>query len=93
MARGITSTLRTAVIAGAIGFGAGVYLVPSEKADQFRAIVQSGLGAIDRVVHSDKVTYEGPCSDISYRDATRCPGGIAGLDWRPDSAGDLGNRR
>lgn len=54
MARGISSIVRTAVVAGAIGFGAGVYLVPNEKADQFRAIVQGGLGAIDRFVHSDK---------------------------------------
>ena len=38
MARGISSIVTTAVVAGAIGFGAGVYLVPNEKADQFRAM-------------------------------------------------------
>jgi hypothetical protein len=65
MARGISSTVTTAVLAGAIGFGAGVYLVPNEKADQFRtmanekadqfrAMVHGGLGAIYRVVYSDK---------------------------------------
>src|ERR1700730_5006968 len=54
MARGISSIMTTAVVAGAIGFGAGVYLVPNEKADQFRAMVQGGLGAIYRVVYSDK---------------------------------------
>jgi len=49
MARGISSIVTTAVVAGAIGFGAGVYLVPNEKADQFRAMVQGGLGAIYRI--------------------------------------------
>ena len=43
MARGISSIVTTAVVAGAIGFGAGVYFVPNEKADQFRAMVQVGL--------------------------------------------------
>ena len=65
MARGISLIVTTAVVAGAIGFGAGVYLVPNEKAnqfrtmaneraDQFRAMVQGELGAIYRVVYSDK---------------------------------------
>ena len=39
-----------AVVAGAIGFGAGVYFVPNEKADQFRAMVQGGLGVIYQVL-------------------------------------------
>ena len=58
MARGIFSIVATAVVAGAIGFGAGVYLVPNEKADQFRAMVQGGLGAIYRVVDSDKANSD-----------------------------------
>src|SRR5436190_13358974 len=69
MARGISSIVTTAVVAGAIGFGAGVYLVPNEKADQFRtmadenanqfrAMVHGGLGAIYRVVYSDKADVE-----------------------------------
>ena len=56
MARGMFSIAATAVVAGAIGFGAGVFLVPNEKADEFRAMVQSELGTIYRVVDSDKTT-------------------------------------
>jgi hypothetical protein len=69
MARGITSIVTTAVVAGAIGFGAGIYLVPNEKADEFRAIanekvnqfsavVHTGFGAIYRAVYSDKGNTE-----------------------------------
>jgi hypothetical protein len=69
MARGITSIVITAVVAGAIGSGAGVYLVPNETADQFRTManekanqfstmVHSGLGAIYRAVYSDKGNAE-----------------------------------
>ena len=54
MARGISSIVTTAVAAGAIGFAAGVYLVPKENANQFRAIVRDGLSAIFRIVRSDK---------------------------------------
>jgi PDZ domain len=81
MARGITSTLRTAVVAGAIGFGAGIYLVPSEKADQFRAIVQRGLGAIDRVVHSDKANPDIPPSESSH---TKAPAVTSRTETQPD---------
>ena len=38
---GVLSTLTTVAIAGAIGFGAGVYATPPDKADEFRALVNS----------------------------------------------------
>lgn len=46
MARGFISFLITAVIAGAIGFGAGIYVMPIEKATHFRALVKRGLDSI-----------------------------------------------
>jgi len=44
--RGLFSVLITASIAGAIGFGIGMYEVPKEKAADFRALVKRGLDAI-----------------------------------------------
>ena len=38
MARRILSTLITAAISGAVGFGAGVYATPPDQADEFRAL-------------------------------------------------------
>jgi hypothetical protein len=78
MARGII--MITAVVAGVIGSGAGVYLVPNEKADQFRTManekanqfstmMHSGLGAIYRAVYSDKSTAEPDVAAGSQRDA------------------------
>jgi hypothetical protein len=58
MARGFFSIVTTAVVAGAMGFGAGVYFVPNEKADQFRAMVHDGLGVISRVAFSKKANPE-----------------------------------
>jgi hypothetical protein len=91
VARGISSIMTTAVVAGAIGFGAGVYLVPNEKADQlramanekadqFRAMVQGGLGAIYRVVHSDKVNPDIP----SESSQTKAPGETSRTEPQPD---------
>ena len=82
MARGISLIGTTAVVAGAIGFGAGVYLVPNENADQFRAManenadqframVQGGLGAIYRVVYSDKADPDIHPSEASQMKAPR----------------------
>jgi hypothetical protein len=93
MARGISSIVTTAVVAGAIGFGAGVYLVPNEKADQlramanekadqFRAMVQGGLGAIYRVVHSAKVNPDIP----SESSQTKAPGETSRTEAQPDVA-------
>jgi hypothetical protein len=87
MARGISSIVTTAVVAGAIGFGAGVYLVPSEtadqfrtmaneKANQFRAMVYGGLGAVYRVVYSDKANVE--------PSQTKPPGEISRTEAQPD---------
>ncbi len=81
MARGISSIVRTAVVAGAIGFGAGVYLVPNEKAEQFRAIVQGGLGAIDRFVHSDKANPDIHPSESSQ---TNSPAETSRTEAQPD---------
>jgi hypothetical protein len=52
-ARRISSIAATAVVAGVIGFAAGVYLVPNENAAQFRALIKDGLGISSRVVHPD----------------------------------------
>ena len=81
MARGISSVVTTAVVAGAIGFGAGVYLVPNEKADQFRAMVQGGLGAIYQVVHSDKAN---PDSHPSESSQTKAPAETSRTEAQPD---------
>ena len=66
-ARGISSIVITAVIAGVMGFAAGVYLVPNEKANQFRAMVQDGLSAIFRIVRSDKANPDNHPSGSSQR--------------------------
>ena len=47
MARRILSTLITAAISGAVGFGAGVYATPPDQADEFRALVNSKLDEIN----------------------------------------------
>lgn len=46
MARAFVSFLITALIAGAIGFGAGIYVVPIEKATHFRTLIKRGLDSI-----------------------------------------------
>src|ERR1700720_2542046 len=81
MARGISSIVTTAVVAGAIGFGAGVYFVPNEKADQFRAMVQGGLGAIYQVVHSDKANPDNLPSESSQ---TKAPAETSHTEAQPD---------
>jgi hypothetical protein len=81
MARGLSLIVKTAVVAGAIGFGAGVYLVPNEKADQFRAMVQDGLDALYRVVHSDKAKPDIPSSESSQ---TVVPGETSRTEAQPD---------
>jgi hypothetical protein len=44
--RGFGSLVVTALTAGAIGFGAAIYLVPIEKASNFRALAKRGLASI-----------------------------------------------
>lgn len=58
MIRGILSTLITAAIAGAIGFGAGVYATPADKSDEFRALVNSKLGAISNLIDRKRAAIE-----------------------------------
>jgi hypothetical protein len=92
MARGISSIVTTAVVAGAIGFGAGVYLVPNEKADQFRAMVQGGLGAIYRIVHSDKANPDIHPSESSQTKAPKAqPDVPAGSQPGADAKCDPGD--
>jgi hypothetical protein len=92
MARGISSTVTTAVVAGAIGFGAGVYVVPNEKADQFRSManekadqfrtmVNDGLGAIYRVVYSDNANSDFHPLESSQ---TKSPGETSRTEAQPD---------
>jgi len=47
MARGV-SVLFTALVAGAIGFGAGVYVGPTKEAEKFRAFVDEKISAMKK---------------------------------------------
>ena len=58
MARGILSTLITAAISSAIGFGAGVYAAPPDQADEFRALVNSKLDEINSLTHREQAAIE-----------------------------------
>jgi hypothetical protein len=58
MARGILSTLITAAISGAIGFGAGVYTMPPDKADEFRALVNSKVDEINGLIQREWAAIE-----------------------------------
>src|ERR1700746_1494520 len=92
MARGISSIVTTAVVAGAIGFGVGVYLVPNEKADQFRTIanetadqfrtmVHGGFAAIYRAVYSDTANPDFHPSESSQ---TKLPGETSRTEVQSD---------
>jgi hypothetical protein len=50
MPRRVLSTLTTVAIAGAIGFGAGVYATPPDKADEFRALVNSKVDEVNGLI-------------------------------------------
>jgi len=58
MIRGVLSTLTTVAIAGAIGFGAGVYATPPDKADEFRALVNSKLDEINGLINGEWAAIE-----------------------------------
>jgi len=58
MARGIFSTLITVALSGAIGFGAGVYTTPPDKADEFRALVNSKLDEINELIRRERDAIE-----------------------------------
>ena len=50
MLRGLLSLLITASLAGAIGFGIGVYVVPIEQAAHFHAMVERSLDSIHETI-------------------------------------------
>lgn len=54
MMRGLFSLMITASIAGALGFGIAVSMVPIDKATQFRALAEGGLDSI----HGTIITFE-----------------------------------
>jgi len=58
MIRGVLSTLTTVAIAGAIGFGAGVYATPPDKADEFRALVNSKVDEINGLIQRERAAIE-----------------------------------
>ena len=41
----------TVLIAGAIGFGLGAYVAPTDKAVQFRALVDGKIAAMKKAIH------------------------------------------
>lgn len=52
--RGLFSTLIIMLIAGAIGFGVGVYVTPPDEAVQFHNYVNEKLDQIKQAIHSAK---------------------------------------
>jgi hypothetical protein len=58
MIRGVLSTLTTVAIASIIGFGAGVYITPPDKADEFRALVNSKLDEINGLMIRERAAIE-----------------------------------
>lgn len=59
--RGLNSFLITTSVAGAIGFGIGVSIVPIEKATQFRTLAERGLDSL----HGSIMTLEERLQQIS----------------------------
>ena len=50
----------TALIAGAIGLAAGIYLAPTEEANEFRDLVQNGIGAVKGIISPETPTSVSP---------------------------------
>ena len=50
----------TALIAGAIGLAAGVYLAPTEEANEFRDLVRNGIGAVKGIMSPQTPTSVSP---------------------------------
>ncbi len=73
MARRILSTLITALIWGAIGFGVGVYATPADKADEFRAFVNSKLDEINGLMHRGQAAIEPKAKAPSQAAAPTAP--------------------
>jgi hypothetical protein len=57
------STLITILLAGAIGFGVGVYVTPPDKAAEFHTLVNDKLDQIKDVIHSIKTKQDGNPSE------------------------------
>ena len=60
MARGSFAIPFTALIASAIGLAGGVYLAPTEEANQFRDLVQNGIGAVKGILSPQTPTSMSP---------------------------------
>ena len=73
MARRSLSTLITAAISGAIGFGVGVYATPPDKADEFRALVNSKLDEINGLMHRERAAIEPKAKAPSEAGASTAP--------------------
>jgi hypothetical protein len=50
----------TALIAGSIGLAAGIYLAPTEEANEFRDLVQNGIGAVKGIISPETPTSVSP---------------------------------
>ena len=42
----------TALIAGSIGLAAGIFLAPTDEANEFRDLVQNSIGAVEGIIVS-----------------------------------------
>jgi gas vesicle protein len=50
----------TALFAGAIGFAAGIFLAPTDEANEFRDLVRSSIGAIKGIISPETSTSVSP---------------------------------
>src|SRR5208337_3924133 len=55
----------TALIAGAIGFAAGVYLAPTDEANEFRNLLRSSIGASTETSTPVSSPTEAPQAKVS----------------------------
>jgi hypothetical protein len=53
MSRAAFQIIIAAMVAGALGFGIALYVVPLEEIVQFRALINAGLGANSTKIHPD----------------------------------------
>jgi hypothetical protein len=73
MIRGVLSTLTTIAIAGAIGFGAGVYITPPDNADEFRTFVNSKLEEINRLIQREWAAIEPKAKEPTHAETPPAP--------------------
>ena len=73
MIRGVLSTLTTVAIASVIGFGAGVYATPPDKADEFRALVNSKLDEINGLMNRERAAIDPKAKAPSEAEAPTAP--------------------